>query len=170
MPRRATVLRVFVASPSDVREERKALESIVAEVNQLQGTSSGIRLELIRWETHVRPGFGNDAQAVINAQISDNYDIFVGIMWTHFGTPTERAGSGTEEEFNQAFERFQRNRDTVSLLIYFKDAPIKPSSIDADQLAAVKRFQKRIQELDGFYGNGIKLSPKQSRNREVVEL
>lgn len=151
MPRRATVLQVFVASRSDVAEEREALEAIVAEVNRMRSTSSRIRLELVRWETHVRPGFGADAQAVINAQIADDYEIFLGIMWTRFGISTARAGSGTEEEFNRAFERFQRDTNAVSLLIYFKEAPIDPGSIDLDQLAAVRRFKKRVQDLGGFY-------------------
>jgi hypothetical protein len=162
MPRSTTVLQVFVASPSDVAEERETLEAIVAEVNRLRSTNSGIRLELVRWETHVRPGFGSDAQAVINAQIEDNYDIFLGIMWTRFGTPTPRAGSGTEEEFNRAFERFQRNSNAVSLLIYFKEAPVDPNLIDLDQLAAVRRFKQRVQELGGVYGTFQTLEEFQS--------
>ena len=43
---------------------------------------------------------GSDPQQIINSQVSDEYDIFIGILWTRFGTPTERAGSGTEEEFS----------------------------------------------------------------------
>jgi hypothetical protein len=30
------------------------------------------------------------------------YDLFVGIMWRRFGTPTGVAGSGTEQEFDHA--------------------------------------------------------------------
>src|SRR5687768_17874850 len=41
-----------------------------------------IRLELVSWETHTYPAFGDDAQAVINDQIADDYDISIGIMWT----------------------------------------------------------------------------------------
>ena len=35
----------------------------------------GIRLELVRWETHAYPSFGEDPQSVINEQIPDDYDL-----------------------------------------------------------------------------------------------
>src|SRR6185503_17165509 len=103
MPTRA--VRVFVASPSDVSAERNALSSIVQEINQTVAAiapEKGIRLELVRWETHASPAAGRP-QGVINDQIGE-YDIFVGIMWRRFGTPTAEAGSGTEEEFNRAYD------------------------------------------------------------------
>ncbi|MYD31374.1 MAG: DUF4062 domain-containing protein, partial [Nitrospira sp. SB0661_bin_20] len=64
-------------------------------------------MDVVRWETRTTPGFGKDPQDVINKQISDAYDIFIGIMWTRFGTPTPRAGSGTEEEFLRAYDRYK---------------------------------------------------------------
>lgn len=91
MPKQISVIQVFVASPSDVQEERNALQSIVNEVNQNTGSSLGIRLELVRWETNATPGFGVDAQDVINKQIGNDYDIFIGILWSRAGTPTHRA-------------------------------------------------------------------------------
>lgn len=148
--RRATVLQVFAASPSDVQEERDALEGIVAEVNQMRASASGIRLELVRWETHSRPGFGADAQDVLNRQLPDDYDIFLGILWTRFGTPTGRADSGTEEEFNRAFERFHRDPHSISIMMYFKEGLISPNAIDPEQLAAVRRFRNRIKDLGGL--------------------
>jgi len=66
------VFDVFVASPSDVTEERGVLEEVLIELNQIWKKTSGLRLDLIRWETHTRPGFGDDAQDVINQEIPDN--------------------------------------------------------------------------------------------------
>jgi hypothetical protein len=97
MPHQVSVLRVFVASPGDVMDERSALEQVVRELNLTWSDTLHIRLELIRWETHATPGLGIDAQDVVNRSIGDNYDLFVGIMWSRFGTPTGRAESGTEE-------------------------------------------------------------------------
>src|SRR5882757_6446254 len=98
MPRQEQVLSVFVASPSDVANERAKLESIISEINVTWSRQLGIRLDLIRWETHANPGIDVDAQAVINKQIPDDYDIFIGILWCRYGTPTQRAESGTIEE------------------------------------------------------------------------
>ena len=99
MPRQEHVLSVFVASPNDVQEERARLEEIVKELNDTWSRQLGLRLELLRWETHAFPNIGEDAQAVINEQVPTDYDVFIGIMWHRSGTPTGRAGSGTIEEF-----------------------------------------------------------------------
>src|SRR5215204_7344364 len=109
MGRQTTILQVFVASPSDLKSERIALESVIRELNQMHSETTGAYLELIKWETHAIPGFGSDPQAVINEQIADKYDIFIGMLATKFGSPTPRAGSGTEEEFERAYERFIRS-------------------------------------------------------------
>src|ERR1044072_3115408 len=97
-------VRVFLASPSDVMDERDAAEGVIADLNQTLGQSKDLVLELVRWETHTRPGFGEDAQDVINGQIGP-YDIFVGVMWKRLGTATLRAASGTAEEVQAADDR-----------------------------------------------------------------
>ena len=91
MAKRQTLLKVFVASPGDVVEERRILEDVINEFNMTWGDTHELGLELVKWETHTRPGFGDDAQDVINKQIADEYDIFLGIMWGRFGSPTNRA-------------------------------------------------------------------------------
>lgn len=151
MPRTETILRVFVASPSDLAEERETLESVIRELNNTWSNTLGIRLELVSWETHTYPAFGDDAQAVINDQIADDYDIFMGIMWTRFGTPTGRAGSGTAEEFYRAYKRYQENPNRVRIMFYFKDAPISPSDLDPEQLASIKNFRTELGEKGSYY-------------------
>ncbi|HEV2560909.1 MAG TPA: DUF4062 domain-containing protein [Rhizomicrobium sp.] len=152
MPKSMTFLRVFVASPSDLLEERKLLEGVITEFNIISGDSHGVRLELIKWETHTRPGFGDDPQDVINKQVGDDYDIFIGMMWCRFGLATNRADSGTEEEFERAFARFKSSRGSVQIMFYFKDANLPPSQIDPDQLAKVKAFKNKLSsEYGGLY-------------------
>lgn len=151
MPRLETILRVFVASPKDVAEERACLEDVVRELNLTWSKNLGIRLELVKWETHAYPGIGTDPQAVINEQIGDDYDIFVGIIWTRFGTPTGRASSGTAEEFNRAYKRFRENPDQLRIMFYFKDAPVAPSELDPDQLALIREFREQLGEKGTLY-------------------
>src|SRR6202022_4298350 len=105
---------------------------------------SGVRLELLNWRTDVVPGLGIDPQAVINDQVGGEYDIFVGILWAKFGTPTPRAGSGTEEEFEAAYRRHELRRNSVRVMMYFKNAPIAPDDIDPSQLGAVREFRARV--------------------------
>ena len=151
MPQNISIIQVFVASPGDVQEERNALQSIVNEVNQNIGSSLGIRLELVRWETNVTPGFGSDAQDVINKQIGDEYDIFIGILWARAGTPTPRAESGTLEEFEIAYKKHIENPDSIDLLIYFKETSIPISKIDVEQIGKIQNFRSSLGDKGGLY-------------------
>ncbi|MEM7737865.1 MAG: DUF4062 domain-containing protein, partial [Deinococcota bacterium] len=144
MPRQEHVLSVFVASPSDVSDEREKLEEVIRDLNITWSRELGIRLDLIRWETHAYPGMGIDAQDVINAQIADDYDLFIGIMWCRFGTATGRAGSGTQEEFQRAKDRFDREPNSINIMMYFKDEAIPPSQLDVEQLASVNEFRNSL--------------------------
>ncbi len=117
MPRKEHIVSVFVASPGDVSDEREKLEEIINNLNIAWSKEQGVRFDLVKFETHSWPGFGEDAQAVINEQIPNDYDIFIGIMWNRFGTPTNRAGSGTEEEFLRAKKRHDENPGSVQILI-----------------------------------------------------
>ncbi|MCP1171628.1 DUF4062 domain-containing protein [Ralstonia chuxiongensis] len=150
MPRTTTIIQIFVASPSDVQPERDALEDAIREINQTWAKTSGLAFELVRWETHVAPAFGSDPQDLINRQIGDDYDVFIGILWSRFGTPTPRAMSGTAEEFERARSRLVGGQNTPELMVYFKDAPIAPSKIDADQLAQVHDFKKSIAQQGAY--------------------
>jgi len=144
MAKQVSELSVFVASPGDVGEERERLEDVVRELNLQWSKSKGIRLELVRWETQAYPSVSSDPQAVINEQIGQNYDIFLGILWTRFGMETPRAGSGTEEEFNRAYQRHRETPNALRIMIYFKTGDVKLTDIDVGQLAQVRQFQERL--------------------------
>ena len=104
------LLKVFVASPGDVSEEREVVRDVIDDLNRSVASEKGLTLQVVGWETDARPGFGGDPQSLVNAQIADmtRYDLFIGVLWDRFGTPTPRAGSGTEEEFNRAVGRRSR--------------------------------------------------------------
>ena len=141
-------VRVFVGSPSDVSEERDALAKLIAELNltiSFVAPEKEVSLELVRWETHAIPSAGRP-QASINEQIGE-YDIFVGIMWTRFGTPSGAAESGTEEEYNLAYEAW-RQHGRPQIMFYFCQAPSPPpqSSAQAEQLLRVVSFRQKLSE------------------------
>ncbi|MGM8851823.1 hypothetical protein ACS8E6_15100 [Salinicola halophyticus] len=146
MPRSETVLQVFVASPGDVADEREVLESVVVELNRTWSKSLGVRLELLRWETSTRPGIGSEPQDVINSQIGDEYDVFIGILWGRIGSPTSKADSGTLEEFERARSRWEADTSSVEIMVYFKDKAIKPSEIDGVQNNRVQQFKRSLGE------------------------
>jgi hypothetical protein len=151
MPRKETIVSIFVGSPSDVSEERKILESVINEINISWSKNQAIRFELKKWETYVVPGVGDDPQDVINKQISNEYDIFIGIMWKRFGTPTSRSESGTLEEFEIAYNKYSKDKTSVKIMIYFNDTPIKPSEIDTNQLNLVNIFKSKLSDKGILY-------------------
>lgn len=143
-------IRIFVASPGDVQSERDHLGRVVRELNSTLSAlvpERGLVLELIRWETHVHPGMGTDPQDVVNRQLSiPDYDIFIGIIWRRFGTPTNRAGSGTAEEFRIAHESWKRKGRPREILFYFCQAQASPpkTETEAKQLVETSRFREQL--------------------------
>jgi hypothetical protein len=73
-------------------------------------------------------------------------DVFVGIFWLRFGTPTPRAGSGTEEEFWIAHRAWKERDRAIQLMVYFCREPAPPpkDSAGAEQLAKVARFREAL--------------------------
>lgn len=139
-------LKIFVASPSDVSDERETVSLVVQEIKRTIGDIRNVDLETIKWETHSFPDVGDDAQDVINKQIG-KYDIFVGIMWKRFGTPTKRSSSGTGEEFERAYEYF-KNFKRPKIMFYFRKTPFYPSNTDElTQVKKVLTFRKKLEKL-----------------------
>src|SRR5512136_3095975 len=70
MARTVSELRVFVASPDDVKEERDLLEDVISKFKIDRGKTEEISLDLVRWETYCFPGINTDIQANVNDQIA----------------------------------------------------------------------------------------------------
>lgn len=142
MTEQVTKVRVFIASPGDVQKERDMLPNVIEELNNTIGRNLGFVIELVRWETHCHPEMGRP-QGVINEQVGE-YDIFIGVMWKRFGTPTGEADSGTEEEFNLAYEEWERNKDP-HIAFYFSQAKYKLNSVEeTEQAAKVLKFKQDL--------------------------
>jgi hypothetical protein len=137
-------VRVFIASPGDVQIERTRVAQAVHELNQTVGVANDLVLEVVTWEKNARPEMGR-IQGVINKQIGE-YDIFVGMMWCRFGTPSGESGSGTEEEFNRAFSSWERTK-SPKILLYFSEAlTAPPKTVDeARQMLKVAEFRAEVE-------------------------
>ncbi len=165
MPESSKRLRVFLASPGDVSDERDRAADVIDEINRLYGEERGFHLDLIRWETHSRPQLGRP-QGVLNQQLRpEKADIFVGIMWKRFGQPTDKAESGTEEEFRRAYEVHEAG-DGPEIMFFFCDRPVPPST-DIDQLQKVQSFREKFQQV-GLYQAYESIDDFKDRFREAL--
>jgi len=136
------LLKVFLASPGDVKLERdKAREEIIALRPLAQ--KHGFDLQPLGWENDVSPGAGRP-QALINPLVRE-CDLFIGILWRRFGMPSGEAESGTLEEFNLARERFT-NDGAPHIMLYFREVHPDFLNDPGPQLQKVLDFKKQIDE------------------------
>ncbi len=150
MPEVITNYRLFLASPGDVANEREIVKKIISEFNDQYVRELKSTISLLTWENNTHPAFGNYPQSVISEQIG-NYDIFVGILWSRFGTPTPSYGSGTEEEFNNAYDKFNSNPNDIRIMIYFNQDGVPLNDIDIEQITKIKKFKQNISSLGAYY-------------------
>lgn len=147
MPQKVTILRVFASCPNDLSAELNVLETVIQELNPRLRDAYGVEFRLMTAGNSVVPGIGTDPQAIVNAQISDQYDVYLGMLGARFGAPTPRAGSGTEEEFRLACDRWAKAPESVKILFYFKGMPNVPvQELDVQQLARVQEFKASIKK------------------------
>ena len=161
------LIKVFLASPGDVSQEGELIRETLEQVNRTLGEKEGIQFKIVNWKTDSFPAYGNDGQALLNNQIADmkEYDLFIGVMWNRFGTPTPRAGSGTEEEFLRAVESFEETGNP-HIMFYFNQAPYSfKSTQEIEQKTKVLEFREQIQKkaLPHDY-NGVEKFQKDFRN------
>lgn len=152
-------LRVVIASPNDVKEEREALKPIIENVNHLVAEDLGLTLKAVRWETDSHPGFHIDGpQGLIDPILKiEDCDILIGIFWKRFGTPIKQDGkTGTEHEIYHSYESWKRNK-RPQIMIYFNQKEYFPkSSIESEQQTAVLKFKENFPEEGLYYVyNGI---------------
>jgi hypothetical protein len=65
-------------------------------------------------------------------------------LWARFGTPTPRAESGSEEEFERAYARHTSDPGCVRVMVYFKKTPTDIDRIDPRQLEATRAFRSKL--------------------------
>src|SRR6266498_2703813 len=102
-------LRIFVASPGDVSNERTRLKSVVEDLNNGLANHLGIVIELKEW-SQMAPNMGRGQQVIFDQISVTTWDLIIGILWLRYGTPsggTNPAESGTHEEFNAAYEMWK---------------------------------------------------------------
>lgn len=131
----ATVVKVMIASPSDVAAERNIIKEMLSEWTLVNADSRKTVLLPIGWDTHSVPEMGGRPQAIINKQVLHGCDLLVGVFWTRIGTATGNYESGTVEEIE---EHIQAGKPAM---LYFSAVPVVPDSVEPEQYARLKQFK-----------------------------
>jgi hypothetical protein len=154
-PRSLKVYHVFLASPSDVGEERKQVRKFFDDYNRHTAHIWRARFEVIDWENYATIGVGRPQELITQQTLEkfrDSLALVVGIMGQRFGSPTGKAESGTEEEFNWAMESNKKTSFPEIKWFFRKvdklELPADPDQADEalDQWKKVRAFRKRMED------------------------
>ena len=131
------LIKVLVASPSDVAPEREMAEDVIKKWNAR--TQRPLMLEAVLWESHAAPETGERVQGILNKQIVDECDFAIGIFWTRIGTGTGIAPGGAVEEV----ERMMAAGKLV--MLYFSNVAYRRKDVDIEQIEALDQFRASLQ-------------------------
>ncbi len=133
--------RIFLASSSELTEDREAFEMGLARLNDRLIEDNNY-LEVVKWEKSF-------LDAMDRKRLQDTYnraikecDVFVMLYHT-------KVGMYTAEEFETAFGHFSDNNRPL-IYTYFKDESARPSKISEDDFISLKGFQRQLKALGHF--------------------
>ncbi len=139
-------IRVFIASPGDLVEERKIFRNAIEQLNVGFGDGAEVEFIPLGWEdTFASTGRRN--QSVINEEI-DTCDVFILAMnrrWGQHAPDAEPYSSYTEEEFHRALERW-RSSGSPDIFVFFKRVDAESEGDPGPQLRKVIDFRKHLEE------------------------
>lgn len=162
------IVKVFIASPGDLNDERKAAKGVIDEFNALLAEEFGYQVELVGWEDTVSV-FGRPQEA-INRELA-RCELFVGMMWKHWGTPPDVSGqysSGFEEEYLITVNRrLQEGQPEISL--FFKEIDPEFLKDPGEGLKRVLDFKERlISEKKILFENFLDIQEFEKKFRRCI--
>ena len=141
MPTEAKVYRIFIASPSDIKEEREIVREKITHWNSLHAISYKMFLQPVEGGDSA-PSLYDRGQAIIN-KLVDDCDLLIGIFWTRLGTGTPEAESGTAEEIERARSKGKR------CMVYFCEK--SQSQIDQIEYEKLQNYKEKLKPDGLFY-------------------
>ena len=126
---------IFLASPSDLSEERKLFDQILEEANKIIAKPKGLLLEAIVWEDTLI-GKGRP-QSKINEDLKQ-CNLVVMLLWKKWGSPTGEYSSGFEEEYEVA------DKNSKDIWLFFREVPEDMIKDPGQQLEKVIHFKTKI--------------------------
>lgn len=141
MPRLGiTAYDLLISCPGDVSKYVDVINKCVENFNKTLGVANNSQIATKHWSTDSYPQSGDKPQELLNKQFVRDCDAAVAIFWTRFGTPTDKYGSGTEEEIEEMLTSGKQ------VFMYFIEEPVNPSNIDMEQYKKVNEFREKYKE------------------------
>ena len=132
MPKNVTQYDLLISCPGDIADEINLINNAVDKFNQQFSDVLNISIRLRHWSKSSYAQSGGKPQDILNNQFVNDCDAAVAIFWTRFGTPTDRYGSGTEEEIENMLS------SNKQVFMYFCTKPVDLSKVDYDEYKKVQ--------------------------------
>ena len=144
MPKNIIQYDLLISCPGDITSEIDIIEDTVIQFNTQFSDALGISIRTKRWQKNSYAQSGGKPQELLNEQFVNDCDAAVALLWTRFGTPTDKYGSGTEEEVELMLSSGRQ------VFMYFSDKPISPSQMNEDGYKKIQAFRERYKDR-GIY-------------------
>ncbi len=172
MEHKGTIIRIFISSPGDVAPEKTAIHRQITEINRSRlCRENHIVFQADDW-VNLIGNFDERIQYQINEMVG-GYDIYIGILWMRYGTPTgainpdtnQEYGSGTEEEFWEAERQLKKDPASIKRFMFFKkplaDIPEERKTdiakIEAFKQSCGEHFRNSFTDTQEFEGRIARL-------------
>jgi hypothetical protein len=137
------IVKIFLASSAELREERDALELHLRQLNDdLQEENR--YLKVVRWENFLDAVSPTSKQDDYNAAIRD-CDIFLSLFAT-------KTGKYTDEEFNVAHQQFLATKRPW-IFTFFRETDLNSASLNRADMQSLWAFQDKLKEIGHFWTN-----------------
>lgn len=149
-------IHIFISSPSDVAEEREAIERQISLLNGMSHIKEKFVLEALRYENAVPAAVGDAPQPTVDKYMlqASRADIYIGVLWRRMGTPLvhkdQEYQSGTHYEFVTAYKS-RRQWGKPLILLYRGDRlplPGEPPRTPDEEAQALK-VNEFFQDFEG---------------------
>ena len=139
-----TAYDLLISCPGDVDKYVDVVKECIDKYNRLLGRINNAEIVGKHWTTDSYSQSGDKPQELLNKQFVRDCDAAVAIFWTKFGTPTDKYGSGTEEEIEEMLSAGKQ------VFMYFVDEPVSPSALNSEQYKKIQEFREKYKDR-GIY-------------------
>lgn len=140
------VIKIFIASPGGLDDERRAAKEVVDEINLTSSDFLGVHLQIVGWEETLAR-FGRPQEQINNDLRQCEY--FIGVLWDHFGQHKPDVDGNFESGFHEEFELAKALREQgkqMEMTQLFKNVEERHLNDPGEKLQRVLAFRQEIQD------------------------
>jgi hypothetical protein len=137
-------VKIFIASPSDVLEERNIAEKIISQLQE-ECARQRLLVQSFRWEKQPTPGY-EPPQTIANRDLRSS-ELTIVILWSKLGSLVDDSSeeTGTQQELRIA-GGLARQGKSDDVFLYFR----KPThnSLETTETSSVTRFKDELRKCN----------------------